>query len=158
MLKLILGICVTILSTLAGKRFTDKYFKRYNFFLSLGGFNSAAIRNMDFEKKGISEMLEMRFDDDDFNDYLQTVSKSVKSETDCPLPPEFLEEKDRKAVREYFQNIGKFSSSTEKDFLLVKRGEFSDRTSELKSNSDKFSSLGLKLGFALGITVFILLI
>ncbi|MBO4262286.1 MAG: hypothetical protein J5903_00690 [Clostridia bacterium] len=158
MIKYIVGFLVVAISTVAGKKFTEKYKCRYDFFKALSAFNSEVIRDMAYKKDGLLSVMKKSYGNDSFDEYLKKVAKSAEEGTELPEPPEFLEREDGGYVKKYFSQIGRFSSAAETDLLLSAREELNARTEEHKSKSDKFAALGAKLGFAVGMTVFIIII
>lgn len=158
MLKIFLGFCVVVFSVIAGKKFTAKYKDRADFYSALSDFNSLLIRDMGYLKEGVLPAMEGDYGCEKFGEYLKRVKSAIVENKVIPAAPDFLEERDAVRVREYFSAIGRYSSFSQSDLLLSSRKEFSDRYGELKIKSAKSSALGTKLGFALGATVFIIII
>ena len=158
MLRIIIGISVTALSTFIGKKYTDKYCKRYSFLKALCDFNSALLRDVKFKKNGILDVLGDDFGNKDFDVFIHEYKLAMESGSNLPTLPDYLDDKDKEEIDGYFIKIGKSSSVSEYNFLLLKREEFAERCSELKIESQKYSSLGTRLGFILGVTVFIIII
>ena len=158
MLKIFIGIIMVAISTFVGKKFTSKYTERVKFFRSLSDFNSALIRDLAYKKDGLLAALSEEYGYSEFDGYLKEVYKAYLNDSDIPSPPEFITQSDARNIVEYFKNIGGYGEVAEKDFLNAKREEFLEKTTELKEFSKKFSSLGSKLGFALGATLFIVIL
>ena len=157
MIKYLLGLIIAAASTITGKRSTDRYKKRYEFFNSLSSFNSDVIRDMAYKKNGILSLMQKSYGNAPFDEYLAKIEKSIREETGLPEVPYFLEREDGEFVSGYFSEIGKFSSASETDFLAAAREELAARTEERREKAKKYSSLGAKLGFAVGMTVFIII-
>lgn len=158
MLKILLGIIIVGLTTIVGKKATKRHILRTNFFSSLSEFNSALLRDLAYKKDGVVSVLKKKYQDEEFNEYVRKVSFAYINNEQTPFPPEFLSETDKKTVTEYFYEIGRYGERAQKDYLKVKREEFAEKVTELKKISDKFSTLGSKLGFALGAVLFILIV
>lgn len=153
-----IGIAAVVVFTAAGIIVSGKYSSRFKFFSCLGEFNSAVFRDVNFRRDGVLEVLKRQFSFGDFNAYCKEVSLSLANDLEIPSPPDYLEKEDREYVVKYFETAGYCSGSTASDFLTEQRTRIGERTEELKSESRKFSSLGLKLGFSVGLIFFVIVI
>ena len=158
MLKIIFGLIAVGISTAVGHGATSKFSKRLSFFTALSDFNSALLRDTAYKKDGVTAILRSHFGDETFNIYAKSVLCALLSDCDIANPPDFLDENDRFSINEYFKTGCLLVESAETDYLTMKREEFKEKLIDMKEKSKKLTSLGSKLGFALGSVIFILII
>ncbi len=158
MIKVIIGIIITALSTFIGKKYTDRYLRRFSFFKAVGDFNSDLIRDLKFKKDGLVYALEKEYLCSDFNSFAKKYAKAIKSGDEMPELPDYLTVAEKNDLKDYFCKLGKYSATSEADYLSVMREEISKKCEELDAESKKNSKLGGKLGFILGVAVFVIII
>ncbi|MBR1867675.1 MAG: hypothetical protein IJ800_03745 [Clostridia bacterium] len=158
MLKLILGLMITALSTLIGKRFTNKYKDKYEFYKAYEKFNSTAIRNLNFRNGGIRGFYKDDFGNKNFNDFLGEIIDEIDSEAKIKFLPNYLTEREKNEIVDYFTSIGRQNFNAEMDLLERTRVFLDEKIKELKEQSRRYSSLGAKLGFTIGMTTMIIIL
>ena len=72
--------------------------------------------------------------------------------------PNYLNDEQKKIVSEYFLNVGKRATKAEEDFLEYQGKIISEQLEICKSEKAKNKNIGEKLGFGVGLAVFILIL
>ena len=147
MLNLILGIVITVISTLVGKNVTDNYKRKFNLFSDMEILNNNFIVNLNYNKNNL-------------NKFLKTIDE--KSEVDKivsrNLYPSYLSVDEKTFIENYFNEVGKHGYLSEKEFLNSSSEKIKEYKSKSKADAEKFSSLGEKVGFLFGVIFLILII
>ena len=156
MLKIIVGITITAITTFIGKKLSDKFVYRDKFFAALISFNNRLISNLSYKKEELPVFIKNDFGFDDFN---STVSSLNFGLSDLGLSfPDYLKKDDVKISRDYFIAIGKQSNFAETKYLRSMDRVFSEIKEKTAIQAEKSKSLGIKLGFSLGVIVFIIIL
>ncbi len=155
MTVVILGILITALTTWIGKKISDKYIYQEKFLNALNTFNGELIRNLAFRHDSIAKIRNKDFHFSDFNDFVSRVDFDGVIASGCP---KYLDKDQRDAVISYFSGLGRNSLSAEKNFLEEYKVVFDDAVEKLRARNVKIKPLGIKIGFAIGIIIFILLL
>ena len=158
MLKIISGIIITVISTILGRKAVKSHSDRLSFYKSLCEFNCTLLKDLSFKRNGVAEAFEKDYFYDDFNDCLKVVKQNFFSGKEIKIDRRYLKDDERREIEVYFGEIGKYSSVTETDYLKQKGEEFAEIVKSSEEQTKKFLSIGPKLGFTLGIIVFILIL
>ena len=158
MLKTLLGFAILLLTSYLGKKMTEKYSLRFKFISALDDFNSAMIRDISFKREGVIALMANDYGNEDFEKYLKGVVNAKKIDTALPELPPYIQADDAIKISDYFSSIGSLNSNSEVDLLNSMREQLSKKKSEYGETSSKYKNLGLKLGFALGAALFIIII
>ena len=158
MLKIVSGILITIISTILGRKAVKSHSDRLSFYKSLCEFNSTLLKDLSFKRNGVAEAFEKNYYFEDFNDCLKCVNERFFNGKEIVIDRRYLKDGERREIEVYFGEIGKYSSITETDYLKQKGEEFAEIVKASEEKTKKFLSLGPKLGFTLGIVVFILIL
>ena len=160
MVKVLLGGIILLVSTFLGKSLTDKYSSKKNYFEDLKDFNGNLIRNLKFRKDTLFNTLKTYSYQSDFNYTLESYKTYVYTggEIEDLFFPQYIDGEDKTFLYSYFEKIGKGNSFSEGDFLSSSQEVINEKLLKIKDNCSKFSKLGQKLGFAVGMTVFILIL
>lgn len=152
-MKIIIGICLVLLSTLVGKHYTEKYVYAEKYLVDLSAFNKDLCANLNYKKSSVKEVALKEYASSCFND---TLSSFVSGE-ELSLP-KFLSDEDKSFVADYFSKIGSGNVLAEKEFLSFADGVIADKLNEWSKKANSYGSLGTKLGFAAGLAAFIVII
>ncbi|MBQ9782281.1 MAG: hypothetical protein IJW26_03755 [Clostridia bacterium] len=157
--KFIFCIAILLASTLIGKTFTDKHAKKYSFYDSLKRFNLSLKQNIKFKRKNIIELLDFKTSDEDFNCFLSSYKLKVTAINDEKIyTPTWASEEDVEFLTSYLNGIGKNGSISELDFLNSYEDGINDKLIKIKENDAKYSKLGQKLGFAVGMGLVVIIL
>ncbi len=156
MLKIVIGISVVFFTTFLGKKFSDKFVGRDKFMAALISFNNRLITNLSFKRESIPEFIVNDFGNDDFN---STLSGIDFTKDDLGLSfPDYIKKDDSKIFRDYFIAIGKQSEYAENEYLRSMNDVFSEMKKKTSIEAEKARPLGLKIGFSLGVIIFIIIL
>ncbi len=160
MVKILLGGIILFVSTLLGKSLTDKHSLKKKYFEDLKDFNGDLIRNLKFRKDTLFNTLKTYSCQNDFNYTLDSYRAYVYNagEVEDVFFPQYIDGEDRTFLYSYFEKLGKGNSFSEVEFLTFSQDIINEKLLKIKDNCSKFSKLGQKLGFAVGMTVFILIL
>ena len=159
MAKIVVCIAVLILSTVMGKSFSDKHDKRYQFYNSLKNFNLSLKQNIKFKRKGVLQLFEDKSYCADFSFLLSSYKLSVLQGFDKKLSfPTWADREDEEFLTTYLNGLGKNSSETELDFINSYEEIINQKLIKIEENKHKFSKLGQKLGFTVGLGLVIIII
>ncbi len=158
--KLFFGVVIIPLCTILGRNITDKYFKRLNYFEQFLNFNKHLKQNLLFKRENLINLLNFPSSCEDFSLTLSSFKTSIMLEESSNeiFIPKYVEQKDKDIFIDYFSKIGKGSLTSELDFLNGFEIILNEKLVKIKDNNSKFSKLGQKLGFAVGMAVTILII
>lgn len=153
-MKIILGLCSLIICIFVGYFFSKKFSQRLDFFNAFNNFNKRFKNEVGYTKNSIINLIEEETNKNDFHNYLLSflVSEELKIEE------KYLNKDDVIFFNNYLKNL--CTSDTE---MQIKYLESIDRQIELKvkeanDNDKKYRTLYIKLGFLIGLIIFIVLL
>lgn len=153
-MKLVIGICLIAICTYTGKKFTEKYNKSKGYFEAFAAFIKCLDVNLSFKKNGVREIsLSEKYDSEEFNDTI--MSFSVGEEIKIP---NYISENEKNFVRSFFSKLGYGNLYAEKEFLAFSNEKIIEYVANYKKKCADYGALGLKLGFAVGMAAFIVII
>lgn len=156
-MKIIVGLCTIVLSTLIGANFSKTGKKRLTFFSALRDLNSDLLINLLYKRESAAKIIcDGKYDDEIKRAYESASRSGENGFSENTL--DFLDEDSKTYVFEYFRNIGKRDLKGEEEFLSYNAKKIQARLNDVESERKKNKNLGEKLGFMLGLTVFILII
>ena len=101
------------------------------------------------------EIAETLSNDKDFNKYVKNIYFNEQGKI---LKFKYLTADENKFLEDYFLKIGKSNSQVENGFLNSLTDEIINKSSQSAVNEVKYKKLYIKIGFLLGLMLFILLI
>ena len=150
--KLLIGALSVVLCLIIAKNKAEYIKERYYYFNSL--VNSCDLIKTDllYKKRSIREILSVNFQSSDF---LQTLNAYFEDEK---WFPSYLTNEELVLVTEYFSVLGKGDTTSQINALTSFKEEFSKIAIEKKKEFEKSYKVTLKVGFSIGIMLFILVI
>ena len=159
MAKIFVCIAIVVVSTFIGKSFSDKHSKQYSFYCALKSFNLSLKRNIKFKRQNLIELLDFKSSDEDFNCYLSSCKLTlVSNENIDRFFPFWCSDNDKDFLVAYMEGVGKNGRESELDFINSQEEIIDERIAKIEENMKKYSSLGQKLGFALGMGLVVIII
>lgn len=149
-MKIFLGILITTLSTFIGYLFSNKFTKRKKYYKSFQTFNDKVKNEISFSKNSILNLL---VDEDDFYNNLTLAFKGQKI-----IKPYYLNNDEFEFFKKYSESIGRSDKTTQMELINKFKENIDKYYNESKENEKKYKTLFIKLGFLIGLIVFILLI
>ena len=155
-MKIFLGILVIIFSTFIGYVLSKKYTKLKNFYCNFDNFNKMLKTEIAFSQKTLKEIIDEKYSIN--NDFLNNFKLYLENKENFCLNINYLSSDEKAFLLEYFENIGKTEKGSQLEFL--KKAE--ERLSTFYKNAieldKKYKTLYIKLGFLIGLIIFILII
>lgn len=155
-MKIFLGILVIIFSTFIGYILSKKYTKLKNFYCNFDNFNKMLKTEIAFSQKTLKEIIDEKYSIN--NDFLNNFKLYLENKENFCLNINYLSSDEKAFLLEYFENIGKTEKGSQLEFL--KKAE--ERLSTFYKNAieldKKYKTLYIKLGFLIGLIIFILII
>ena len=159
MAKITICIVVLIISTIIGKSFSDKHEKRFCFYNSLKNFNLTLKQNIKFKRHNVLQLLDDNSYSKDFCLLLSSYKLSTLQGVDKGLCfPSWAEREDIAFLTTYLNGLGKNSIETELDFINSYEDIIDQKLVKIEENKQKFSKLGQKLGFSVGLGLVIIIV
>lgn len=153
MLKIIIGFLIVAACTIIGANYSDIQKKKEEFFFYLGDFNARLIMNLSYKKENVKRILE----EEKYALFKNIYEKGQSGRTENVFP-NYLSDEQKKIVSEYFLNVGKGATKAEEDFLEYQGKIISEQLEICKAERAKNKNIGEKLGFGVGLAVFILIL
>ena len=155
-MKIFLGILVILFSTFIGYILSKKYTKLKNFYCNFDNFNKMLKTEIAFSQKTLKEIIDEKYSIN--NDFLFSFKLYLENKENFCLNINYLSSDEKAFLLEYFENIGKTEKGSQLEFL--KKAE--ERLSTFYKNAieldKKYKTLYIKLGFLIGLIIFILII
>ena len=160
MVKLFIGAIIIISCTAFGKRYTLKYSQSVKFYECLARFNLQLKQNLMFRHDNLLNLLDFTTANQDFRATLNSF-KCFKANTLNTLDlyfPLWANEEDKQFLTDYFISLGKGNADAEMENILYFEEQIKEKLKKIEDKSSKFSNLGQKLGFAVGMAIFIIIL
>lgn len=153
-MKLILGLVVVIISTTLGYTFSTKYKLKRLYYTSFYNFNKLLKNEVSFTKKTIIEIIDNIKESNIFYDNLKNIFniKNYKLENKNLNNDEII------FLYDYVERIGQTDPKTELDYLSSIELVLKENMDEAISIEKKYKPLCIKMGFLLGLIIFILIV
>lgn len=154
-MNVVVGLIALIALTYAGKKYSDKFRLRREYYESFLSFSRDMIANAEYKKNTVKSVALNEYSSDDF---MRTLSSDGLFTGDGAYFPSYLQKSEREFAKNYFLTAGKNVGRAEKEFLAYADEVIKKKCEECKANDSKYSVLGVKLGFAFGAMIFILVL
>ncbi|MDY4187092.1 MAG: stage III sporulation protein AB [Candidatus Borkfalkiaceae bacterium] len=167
MYKLIAAVAVFVFCVFAGRYFSDKKSKKAAFYLSLCNFNGNYIKEMNFSRRPLKELLSKSYPSANFNDLLALVKQRVFNESLSDLCGALagrwqnglnLSEGDITEIEEYFSMLGKSDALSQSEECYRYKNYFEHSLAESEKSDKSMGSLYNKLGIIVGLIAFVIVI
>lgn len=152
-MRFILGIVCFIVSVMGGFILSLKYSERKNFYADFINFNKKLKLEMVFSKKTLIELIIELPKDIFFNRVLFDVIMNKKT-----ICVKFLNEEENTFFLNYLSEIGGSDSISQMDYLNSAELYLEEKYSFYQSEEKKYRSLFIKMGFLIGLVLFIALL
>lgn len=151
-MNVFLGIASIIICSYMGVIFSDKFTARNCFYNDFMNFNTKMKSVTSFSHQSISEIVN-ELDDSDFKKCVV----SLFGETEyCKL--RYLSSEEQDFVKEYLNFIGKSDSVTQLSYLNSVESEIKSLSKKASEEYKKYRNLYIKLGFLVGLIIFVVLL
>lgn len=154
-MNVIFGILALVALTYAGKKYSDKFKKRREYYYSFLSFSRDMIANAEYKKDSVKNVALNEYSSEDF---MRTLSSEGLFTGEGAYFPPYLQKSEKEFAKNYFLTAGKNVGKAEKDFLAYADEVIKRKYEECNDKDSKYSVLGVKLGFAFGAMIFILVL
>lgn len=154
-MNIVCGIIAIALSTFVGYYLSSKWTDKKEFYSDFLAFHSNALKEIEFSKKTLIEISSKFSEEKDFGKVLKS---KLTTPNELNFKPKYLTEDEIKYLEDYFSALGKGDERSEANFLKGETEAISNKASEATLNEKKYKKLYLKIGFLLGLMIFIVLI
>ena len=153
-MKLLIGFCVLALSSILGYLYAQKYEKRYKFYFSFSSFNKKIMNEAYFTQKSVKSILSESDNEDDF----YKIADQYFTKAENKIDYKYLNEEDKKYLFSYLKCIGGCDRDTQIKFVNISEEELKQRVKLSFEEKKKYFPLYIKLGFLIGLIMFIVFI
>lgn len=154
-MNVLCGIIAICLCTFIGYYLSGRWTDRKIFYSDFLSFHNTLLKEIEFSKKSLPEIAETLSNDKDFNKYVKNIYFNEQGKI---LKFKYLTADEIKFLEDYFLKIGKSNSQVENGFLNSLTDEITNKSTQSAINEVKYKKLYIKIGFLLGLMLFILLI
>ena len=160
MVKFILGVISTISCTLLGRSLTIKYLYKLKYYECLKRFNLHFKQNLLHKKDNLLHLLDFKCNNNEFLATLSSVKlkKALSNDASTVYFPNWTDEDDVAFLTDYFNSLGENNLTAEVERITNYDLIINEKVSKIADKSIRFSNLGQKLGLAVGVAVFIIIL
>jgi len=158
MIKLLIGILVTALTTFIGIRYSDRFAKRRIFYQNMRDFCNYYILNLSYKMDRVPEVMRAFSQKNDDASFIKTIGENIYKGEEIKISLPYLDESERKEAEKFFSSLGRSNNETEKKLLGSSLEMFRAKLCEAAEKEKKYRVPAIKLGFAAGMIIFIIII
>lgn len=151
-MKIILGIILVGLCVYLGYFFSSKYIDKRKFYEDFWNFNKKIKNEVSFSQKTINKMIDEQGEKTLF---YQTFENEFNEKSEKNDKIKFLSKNEKEFFREYVSMIGKSDNASQISYIDSSDTRIKELLDESSENEKKYKSLYIKLGFLLGVILFI---
>lgn len=154
-MKFLIGILLVMTCTYISFRLSDKYTIRKNFFNTFLQFTKILKNEVSFSKRTILSLLKDKQCD---KDLFYSVVTNYFNNKDFTFDNKHFSNDEKEHLKSFLEEIGKTNSGLQYEFLSTTEKTIGEKLAVLQEEEKKYKNLYLKLGFLLGILLFVLII
>ena len=153
LIKILVGVaCVYLCCKIAVSR-ANLYKDSYLYYESLLECCNLLLKEFSYKKRPLKALLDSDYISADFNNSIHSYVKNQNYEF-----PKWLDEKESSRLKNFFEELGKSDVETQKLAINSFKTEFESVLYDKKSEYKKQYTLTLKVGFMVGVMLFIMVI
>lgn len=152
-MNVILGGIFLIVCVLIGYKCSEKYVLREKFYMDFAGFNDKLINEILYTQKTLSQVMGLIDADGEFYKVVKNYVVDKKFQN-----VGYLSEQENDAVRNYLTVIGKGDKISQTQLLKSEKVNIDEKKSKSEQEKGKYRSLYIKVGFMVGLIIFIALL
>lgn len=153
-MKIFIGILLLTLSTIIGYTFSQKYKKRQDFFNDFEKFNKNLLNEVGFRQKPLRLVLSSVKNENDF--YILTEKYLSNEKSNFNL--NYLKKEEIDLYNNFLLEIGVGDVETQTKILKSYESKLFDIAKSTAEEYKKYHTLYIKIGFLIGLILFIMLI
>lgn len=150
------GILVIIFSTFIGYLLSRKYSKVKNFYCQFDGFNKTLKTEIAFSQKTLKEIIDYKCSEN--NDFVNNFISFLNDRENFVLTINYLSLDEKNFLLEYYESVGKTEKNSQLEFLKKADEVITSYQKSAIELEKKYKNLYIKLGFLIGLIIFILII
>lgn len=155
-MKIFFGVLAVCLCVAASYKMADKYTERRKFYESFGDFNKKLKNEVYFTRKTIISVLEENSNKNDF--FYKSVNEYYHNNKQRVRNVKIFSEEETDFFNKYLEILGVSDGASQIKHIEATENYISDKFSQAVDNEKKYKSLYVKLGFLLGLLIFVLII
>ncbi len=150
-MKLFLGFLLFIASILLGYILSTKFTKRTSLFSEFSSFNQLMINEVEFAQNTLTSIV-----DNTSNSFAKDVVVYLEKNEFSKY--DFLNEEENDLILNYFKNVGSQDKISQLQYLKKIDLDINKRFNMCKDEMKKYKQLYLKVGFLIGLILFVLVL
>ena len=150
-MKLFLGFLLFIASVLLGYILSTKFTKRTSLFSEFSSFNQLMINEVEFAQNTLTSIV-----DNTSNSFAKDVVVYLEKNEFSKY--DFLNEEENDLILNYFKNVGSQDKISQLQYLKKIDLDINKRFNMCKDEMKKYKQLYLKVGFLIGLILFVLVL
>lgn len=154
-MKIVLGIIGLIVSTYIGYYFSKKYIERKKFYKDFFYFNKNLYNQVSYSQNSLVKITREIKEESNFYTMLKEIIVDKKENVNFSFK---LLQEDEELFNSYVSNLGKSDYETQKKYLSEMDSVILKKLTEAEEDEKKYKNIYLKLGFAIGLIILIILI
>ncbi len=157
-MKYIIGIFIVILTTYGGYVYSLKYSDKKRFFISFLDFNEKLYSEISFSQSTLIQIIdEYRDEKEDFYLYLLKYFKENNLNIQN-IHLKYLSKIEVQNFNNYLKTIGSGDKNSQLQFLNSMQKSLNDKVKKITEEEEKYKNLSIKMGFFVGLMIFIILL
>ncbi len=161
LIKWVLCLTLLIFTSSVGYAFSSKYRKRKLFFAQFYDFNQKFLQELSYSKRPIKEFLQIYPFKGEFLLLLEEYRQKIGRDNffnEYFSQNTFLLLEEEKLIIEYFQQLGKGDSDSQKTIFSARAKLLEEMKTKTENDYKKYAELYVKLGVLLGLAIIIVII
>ena len=152
LIKIIFGVISVAACTAGGYWLSLRFVKRRAFFLDFCAFNQLMQREVGFAKSTLKEI----FAKADYGAEFTQPIRMFEDKKAIELP--LLNKRENEFLQSYFRVLGKTDSATQLAFFNAQKAPIEGYLNTAKEDETKYRPLYIKLGFLIGLILFVIML
>lgn len=151
-----LGFIALIVSTYLGYCFSKKFDKRKSFYLEFNEFNKKIKNEISYSQNTIYHILNLK--NKNQSDFYNCVTSVIINKLPFNFDKNYISLDEKDYFNDYILNIGNGDRVSQLDFLASTSEYLKEKCKSSDEEVKKYKKLYVKLGFLIGLIIFIVLI
>ena len=153
-MRYIIGILIVVLCSYTGYLFTLKNKEIKNFYESFSSFNEKLINEISFGQTTILNLIKSS----NTNNFYKLITEYFNNGKFDKKHITFLSEDDKNFIYNYLKMIGSGDKNAQISYLESVKNDIKNKLNKAIEQDQKYSKLYIKMGFLLGLLIFVCLL
>ncbi len=155
-MNICIGLISIILCVFVGFRLSRKFLDKRLFYQAFYKFNADFKEEVSFKQTLLFDLVK-NFEGEE-GVFYENIYQFYFNEKFSKKKIDFLSEEENEYFFNYLETLGRSDKQAQENFLLQSNSYISDKFNESISNEKKFKTLYIKIGFLIGLIIFIILL